>query len=191
LTSIHTTSKSERTKSGTSKLLASHSKKSLKMWLNRASQPVVTFPRRKAHLDFSIVFPYLPEETCFQQAGSSAVEGTSQAVLGSSHHQKVPASLPLFLKVKKIPALLYVGKGPSMNFDVFPQPTGLGHRSQITKRPVLRPFSYTDRLGLLAFWLSCMKVLCTFKYHILVLNTAIFRSSKSRHFFRKKIFSKA
>jgi hypothetical protein len=28
--------------------------------------------------------PYLPEETCFQQAGSSVVEGTSQAVLGSS-----------------------------------------------------------------------------------------------------------
>jgi hypothetical protein len=24
--------------------------------------------------------PYLPEETCFQQGGSSAVEGTSQAV---------------------------------------------------------------------------------------------------------------
>jgi hypothetical protein len=28
--------------------------------------------------------PYLPEETCFQQAGSSAVEGTSEAVLRSS-----------------------------------------------------------------------------------------------------------
>jgi hypothetical protein len=78
-----------------------------------------------------------------------------------------------------------------MIFDVFPQPTGLGHRSQITKRPVLRPFPYTDRLGLLAFWLSSMKVLCCFKYHILVLNTAIFRSSKSRHFFRKNMFSKA
>ncbi len=110
------------------------------------------------------------------------MEGTSQAVLKSFDHGKVPGSLPLFLKSEKIPALLYVGEGPSMIFDLFPQPTGLGHRSQITKGPVLRPFSYTDRLGLLAFWLSCMKVLCTFKYHILVLNTAFFRSSKSRHF---------
>jgi len=25
--------------------------------------------------------PYLPQETCFQQAGSSAAEGTSQAIL--------------------------------------------------------------------------------------------------------------
>jgi hypothetical protein len=49
---------------------------------------------------------YLPEETCFQQAGSSAVEGTSQAVLGSSEQRKVPASLSLFLKSEKIPALL-------------------------------------------------------------------------------------
>ncbi len=56
--------------------------------------------------------PYLPEETCFQQAGSSAVEGTSQAVLGFSDKRKVPASLSLFLKSDKIPDLLYVGKGP-------------------------------------------------------------------------------
>jgi hypothetical protein len=36
-------------------------------------------------LDFSSVFSApLHEETCFQQAGSSAVEGTSQAVLESS-----------------------------------------------------------------------------------------------------------
>jgi hypothetical protein len=28
--------------------------------------------------------PYLPEETCFQQAGSSVVEGTSRALLGPS-----------------------------------------------------------------------------------------------------------
>jgi len=28
--------------------------------------------------------PYLPEETCFQRAGSSAVKGTSQAVRGFS-----------------------------------------------------------------------------------------------------------
>jgi hypothetical protein len=33
---------------------------------------------------FSFYFQlhYLPEENCFQQAGSSVVEGTSQAVLG-------------------------------------------------------------------------------------------------------------
>jgi len=53
---------------------------------------------------------YLPEETCFKQAGSSAVEGTRQAVLGSSDQRKVPASLSLFLKSEKIPALLSVGK---------------------------------------------------------------------------------
>jgi hypothetical protein len=52
----------------------------------------------------------LPEETCFQQAGSSAVKGTSQAVLGSSDHQKILASQSLFLKNEEMPALLYVGK---------------------------------------------------------------------------------
>jgi hypothetical protein len=56
--------------------------------------------------------PDLPEETCFQQAGSSVVEGTSQAILGSSDQQKVPASLSLFQKSEKIPTLLYIGKGP-------------------------------------------------------------------------------
>jgi len=55
--------------------------------------------------------PYLPEETSFQQTGSSAVEGTSQAILGSSDQRKVPASQSLFLKREKIPALLYGGKG--------------------------------------------------------------------------------
>jgi len=65
-------------------------------------------------LDFSLCFqlPYLPEETCFEQAGSSAVEGTSQALLGSSDEQKIPVSLSLFLKSEKIRALLYLGKGP-------------------------------------------------------------------------------
>jgi hypothetical protein len=28
--------------------------------------------------------------------------------------------------------------GPSMIFNLFPPPAGLGHRSQITERPVLR-----------------------------------------------------
>jgi hypothetical protein len=50
--------------------------------------------------------PYLPEETCFQQVGSSEVEGTSQAVLGSSNPLKVPASLSLFYKNEKISNLL-------------------------------------------------------------------------------------
>jgi hypothetical protein len=61
--------------------------------------------------------------------------------VGSFDQRKVPASLSLFLKSEKIPALLYVGKrpsrGPSVIFDLFPWPTGLGHRSQITKGPIL------------------------------------------------------
>ncbi len=40
------------------------------------------------------------------------MEGTNQAVLGSSDQQKVPASLSLFLKSERIPTLLYIGKGP-------------------------------------------------------------------------------
>jgi hypothetical protein len=75
--------------------------------------------------------PYLPEEACFQQAGSSAVEGTSQAVLGSYDQSKVPPSLSLFLKSEKIPALVYIGKGPeytgaSAIFGLFPGPTSSG-----------------------------------------------------------------
>jgi hypothetical protein len=58
--------------------------------------------------------PYLLEEkTCLQERGSSSVvEGTSQALLRSSDQQKVPANLSLFLQSEKIPALLYIGKGP-------------------------------------------------------------------------------
>jgi hypothetical protein len=82
-------------------------------------------------LDFSFVFfsfPFLPEETCFQQAGYCAVEGTSQAVLGSSDQRKVPTSLSLFLKSEKIPALLYIGKGPEyMPFRDF-RPVPLAYR---------------------------------------------------------------
>ncbi len=41
-------------------------------------------------LDFSFVFSApSPGVTCFQQAGSSAVGGTSQALLGSSDNRKV------------------------------------------------------------------------------------------------------
>ncbi len=46
----------------------------------------------------------MPEETCFQQAGSSAVEGNSQAVLGSSHQWKVPAA---DLKSRKGPSPIH------------------------------------------------------------------------------------
>ncbi len=62
--------------------------------------------------------PYLPEETCFRQAGSSAVEGTSQDIPGSSAHRKVLAGLSLFLKSEKIPALIYEGKG--LEYRPFP-----------------------------------------------------------------------
>jgi hypothetical protein len=72
---------------------------------------------------------------------SSGMEGTRQAVLGPSDHQKVPASLSLFLKSEKIPALLFLRKGPECR--PFPGPASLRHRSQITEGPVLRPFSYT------------------------------------------------
>ncbi len=44
--------------------------------------------------------------------GPSVVEGTSHVGLGSSDQRKVPASLSPFLKSEKIPALLYIGKGP-------------------------------------------------------------------------------
>jgi hypothetical protein len=62
--------------------------------------------------DFPLYFQLhnLAEETCFPQEGSCAVEDTSQAVLGSSDQRKVPASLSLFLKSEKIPALLYKRK---------------------------------------------------------------------------------
>jgi len=103
---------------------------------------------------------YLPEKTCFQQGGSSAVEGPSQAVLGSSDGLKVPASLSLFLKSENIPALLYVGKGlrtgPSVIFELFPRATGFRHRSQITEGPVLKPISYAKNF-------SNIKILRLFK----------------------------
>jgi hypothetical protein len=66
-----------------------------------------SFPKHKSTVwIFPLYFqlPYLPEETCFQQWGSSPVEGTSQAVLGSSNQLKVPTSLSLFLKSEKNPS---------------------------------------------------------------------------------------
>jgi len=54
------------------------------------------------------------EETCFHSKRDLVrwKVGTRQAVLGSSDQRQVPASLSLFLKSEKIPALLYVGKRP-------------------------------------------------------------------------------
>jgi hypothetical protein len=80
----------------------------------------------KQRLDFIFLYfqlPYLPEETCLKQAGPSAAEGPTQAVLGFPRRsptqvvlywvfleeRKVPASLSLFLKSEKIPAMLYIG----------------------------------------------------------------------------------
>jgi hypothetical protein len=65
-----------------------------------------------------------------ERKGSSAVEGTSQAVLGSSNQQKVPVSLSVFLKSEKVPALLYLGKGPEYwPFHDF-RPVGLPPQAQ-------------------------------------------------------------
>jgi hypothetical protein len=87
--------------------------------------------------------PHLPEDTCFQQAGSSVVEGTSQAVLESSDQRKVPASLSLFLKSEKSQLCFMKVKdlsiGPSMIFDLFLRLIGLRPSFQITEGPVLMP----------------------------------------------------
>ncbi len=107
------------------------------------NSPVLNpYPTHKALPGFFLcIFSSLNclKKLCFQQGGSSALEGTHQAVLGSSDQQKVLASLSLFLKSEKISALLSVGKGPE-----YRRPIGLGHRSQITKGPVLRTFSYNE-----------------------------------------------
>ncbi len=73
----------------------------------------------------------------FSKAGSSAVEGASQAVLDSFDQWKVPASLSLFLKSENIPALLYLRKGPvhrpSAIFNLFPRRTRLGTDLKLQK----------------------------------------------------------
>jgi hypothetical protein len=52
-----------------------------------------------------------------------------------------------FSKVKKSQLCftqeMDLSAGPSVIFDLFSWPTGLGYRSQITEGPVLMPFSYT------------------------------------------------
>jgi hypothetical protein len=97
----------------------------------------------------------MPEETCFQQVRLSAVEGTSQAVLGSYDQRKVPASISLFLKSEKIPALLYVllyvGKGPEYSpfrdFDLFLRRIGWG--TDLNSRKGLYSHIYTSELSLI------------------------------------------
>ncbi len=66
-------------------------------------------------------------ETSFLQAVSSAVEGSSQATLYWD---------------------------PSEIFDLFPWPTSVRHRFQITEEPALRPFSHTEYLiwNYVTFW---------------------------------------
>ncbi len=81
---------------------------------------------------FSLYFqlPYLPEETCFQQAGSS-------------DQWKVPASLSLFLKSEKIPALLYVGKGLEYRpfRDFRPIPSVYWPQAQISNHGRVRTYA--------------------------------------------------
>ncbi len=62
------------------------------------------------------------------------MEGTSQAVVGSSDQQKVPASLSLFLKSERIPVLLEEGKGPEYRLfrDFRPVPLAYQPRAQIS-----------------------------------------------------------
>ncbi len=66
---------------------------------------------------------YLPEDEAVFSEAEMYLECTSQAVLGSSDQRKVPASLSLFLKIEKIPALLLLGKGlPGLLSKVSQQP---------------------------------------------------------------------
>ncbi len=71
------------------------------------------------------------------------MEGTSEAVLGSSDQRKVPAGLSLFQKSEKIPALLYIGRGPKYRpfCDLRSVP-----EAEIMEGPELRPFSYNSRM---------------------------------------------
>jgi hypothetical protein len=52
----------------------------------------------------------------------------------AEYYKKLLAILSLFLKSEKIPALLYIGKGPSVIFDLFSQPTSLRHRSGTNRK---------------------------------------------------------
>jgi hypothetical protein len=72
------------------------------------------FEHRKHCLDFFLcIFSSI---TCLKKPVFSKWDlwpwKVLEVVLGSFDQLKVPASLSLFLKSEKIPALLYIGKGP-------------------------------------------------------------------------------
>jgi len=66
--------------------------------------PYPDLVREALPLFFLCIFSSLTCLTCFQQAGSSAVEGTSQDIPGSSADRKGLAGLSLFLKSEKNPS---------------------------------------------------------------------------------------
>jgi hypothetical protein len=75
----------------------------------------------------SLELPCLPEKPVFRK--------------WDLQQWKVPASLSLFLKSEKIPALLCIGRGPTYRpfCDLRSVP-----EAQITEGPVLRLFSYNS-----------------------------------------------
>ncbi len=85
---------------------------SMKETIHHSHGDLSKIPLSTAWTFFSVFSTSLPAwRNLFQQGGSSAEDGSSQAVLGSSDQRKVLASLS-FLNSEKIPAMLYVGKGP-------------------------------------------------------------------------------
>ncbi len=73
--------------------------------------------------------------------GSSVVEGTSQAVLGTSNQRRVPASLSLFLESEKIPDQLCFTEENDLSTDPSPIYLQLPYydlSSQDTKYIILR-----------------------------------------------------
>jgi hypothetical protein len=72
-----------------------------------------------------LVTSWLPPFTCLKKPVFSKWDlrlwkVPGQSVLGSPDQQNVPPSLSLFLKSKKIPALLYIGKSPKYSLFVIP-----------------------------------------------------------------------
>jgi hypothetical protein len=113
--------------------------------------------------------PYLPEETCFQQTGSSAGEGTGQAILGSSDQPKVPARVSL--KSEKIPALLYLGNGSEYRpfHDFRPVPSAYWPRAHISKALLLYNRSIVPAKFCLGFDLMLCKNINEVQIMILLL----------------------
>ncbi len=96
----------------------------------------IVFTRKALHGFFICIFSCL---TYLKKLVFSKRDLLRWKFLGSSDQRKVLASLSLFLKSEKIPAVLCVGKGfeyrPFRDFRPVPSPTSLGHRSQIPLRP--------------------------------------------------------